>query len=199
MHNRTKILGITGPTGSGKSTLCSELNRIGYNIIDCDKLNKEIQENDSSVQEKMRKCFGNSIFDDDNRMTIDRKALARIVFSSKIEMNKLTSIIYPEIIKKIISIANDLKGNSILIIDAPTLFESGIDVICDKTLSIISPRNLRLDRIMKRDNINLEQAKLRMNFQMNDEFYINKSDFVLDGSTKIEHLIENILNILKSM
>lgn len=199
MHNGTKILGITGPTGSGKSTLCSELNRIGYNIIDCDKLNKEIQENDSSVQEKMRKCFGNSIFDNNGAMTVNRKALAKIAFSSKVEMNKLTSIIYPEIIKKIISIANDLKGNSILIIDAPTLFESGIDVICDKTLSIISPRNLRLDRIMKRDNINLEQAKLRMNFQMNDEFYINKSDFVLDGSAKIEHLLENVLNILKSM
>lgn len=180
-NNNFIIIGLTGPTGAGKTTAASAMSDLGCFIIDSDKIARDVL-NQCDCIEQICSVFGNSIKKSDGK--ISRVKLANIAFSSDENTKKLNAITHPLILKQIKKEIKALKNkqNSIIVIDAPLLFESKLDKICNVIVSVITPENDRLKRIMKRDCLSEVQAKQRISRQHDNKFYLDNSDYTLDGS-----------------
>lgn len=179
-------IGITGPTGAGKSSVCEFIkNNYNARVIDADKVVKELQDNKTEYYTEIRKTFGEEVLF--NNGLINRRALAHIVFfdeEKKKQLDKLTAQYVGDEIKKEIEA---LKGKNLdyIIVDAPTLIETGMQAIFDKIIVVIANEKDRLERICKRDDISEDYAKLRMQAQKEDEFYTKYADFVISNEDKV--------------
>lgn len=187
-----KIIGLTGPTGSGKSTVAKYFKSLGVEIIDCDLVAREVTEIGSPLLPLLAETFGDEILADDGSLI--RKKLAKNAFSSKTETEKLNSIMLPFIanrIKEILDVfATD--GVECVMLDAPTLFESGLDSICDSVLAVLCDEEIRKKRIIERDNLTEEQAVIRLSASKPDSFYTEKTRHIVVNDGEMEKFIENI-------
>lgn len=174
-----KIIGLTGLTGAGKSTVAQKLMAYGCYHIDADKVAREVINNNVNVKNKLKKRFGNDVINADG--TTNRPLLASRAFADEESTNALNEITHPAVIEEIKSIIKDMEevGYRGIIIDAIALFESGLDSLCDFNVTVIAPKEIRLERIMKRDNITKEKALERINAQKDESFFTSRADFVL--------------------
>ena len=174
-----KIIGLTGLTGAGKSTVAQKLMAYGCYHIDADKVAREVINNNENVKNKLKERFGNDVINADG--TTNRPLLASRAFADEESTNALNEITHPAVIEEIKSIIKDMKevGYRGIIIDAIALFESGLDSLCDFNVTVVAPKEIRLERIIKRDNITEEKALERINAQKDESFFTNKADFVL--------------------
>lgn len=180
------IIGITGPTGAGKSSVCEFIkNNYNAEIIDADKVVKELQDDkQSSYYLAIREIFGSDVLD--NNDFINRKTLAHIAFADinkKDKLNELTKRYIVSDIKERIQILKQT-GLDYIIVDAPTLIENGMQSMFDKIIAVIAKKEDRLKRICKRDDISEEYATLRMQAQKENEFYTKYADFVITNEDK---------------
>lgn len=194
-----KIIGLTGPTGSGKSAAAKYFEENGYKIIDADKIAREVTSKGSFCLKTLSAVFGEKILNKDN--SLNRKVLADIAFSSKKNTQILNDITHPFVYLNVMKTANEYisKGNTKIIYDAPLLFESCGELLCDYVISVLCPKEQRKKRIMKRDNISSEQAELRIKAQHSDDFYKNKSDFYINNNSDLENLLDNVRKILREI
>ena len=174
-----KTIGLTGLTGAGKSTVAQKLMAYGCYHIDADKVAREVINNNEDVKNKLMMRFGADVINGDG--TTNRPLLATRAFSSKENTNALNEITHPAVIEEIKSIIKDMEevGYRGIIIDAIALFESGLDSLCDFNVTVVAPEEIRLERIMKRDNITKEKALERINAQKEESFFTSKADFIL--------------------
>lgn len=174
-----KIIGLTGLTGAGKSTVAQKLMAYGCYHIDADKVARDVINNNEAVKTKLKERFGCDVINDDG--TTNRPVLASRAFANEESTNALNEITHPAVTNEIQSIIKDISevGYRGVIIDAIALFESGEDKLCDFTVAVIAPLDIRLERIMKRDNITEEKALERINAQKDESFFTEKADFVL--------------------
>ena len=174
-----KIIGLTGLTGAGKSTVAQKLMAYGCYHIDADKVAREVINNNENVKNKLKERFGDDIINADG--TTNRPLLASRAFADEESTNALNEITHPAVIEEIKSIIKDMEevGYRGIIIDAIALFESGLDSLCDFNVTVIAPKEIRLERIMKRDNITEEKALERINAQKDESFFTSRADFVL--------------------
>ncbi len=170
------ILGLTGGSGTGKSTACSFFESKGFYIIDSDNVAREVCGAGMPCLLELVQNFGDGIIYSDG--SLKRKELGRIVFSDSEKLAALNHITHKYIIERIKNIIDDNKDRSI-VIDAPLLFETGLDAICTKTLCILSLEESRIARITERDGISKEEAMARIHSQKDDDFYISRCDYVL--------------------
>ncbi|MCQ4023162.1 MULTISPECIES: dephospho-CoA kinase [unclassified Ruminococcus] len=189
------ILGLTGPSGSGKSTFCKHLTDCGFALVDADAIAKQALMPGSSCVFQLKAVFGDDIADSDG--VVNRSLLASRAFSSKQRTQALNDITHPWVFLRSLKLIKQLveNGERLIVFDAPVLFESNSDVMCDLIASVITDRETRLKRIMKRDNITQELANKRFDAQQSDSFYISKSDFVIDGAGDVEYLKNMALEI----
>lgn len=190
------VIGITGSSGAGKSTICEILER-DYNvkIINADKIARKLSRKGTNYVIDIIKIFGKDIVDEEGELK--RKKLAEIIYSNDEMRKKLNNSTFKYIRKEIEKQINKLNNNLVAVIDAPLLFESELDKICDKVIGVISNRELQLDRIVARDNIDFEDAEKRLNAQQNNEFYIKKCDDIIENNNNflyIENSVEEIAN-----
>lgn len=182
------VVGLTGQTGSGKSTVSRVFAESGFALIDADSVTKFIQPQNSPCLAELEDFFGKEIISENG--SLDRKKLSEIVFSKKSRLEALNAICYPyicsEILKRIRKYAR--MNKKIILLDAPTLFESRTDDFCELIISVISRENLRLERIMKRDGIDETMAKKRMHAQKTQKFFIENSDFIIKNNKSMENL-----------
>ncbi len=183
------IIGLTGQSGSGKSVIASIILSQNIEIIDCDKIAHKNMEIGGIAYNDIVKAFGREILNDDN--TINRKILGNIVFNDEKKLKLLNSITHSHIVNYVNDKINSLNG--MVVIDAPLLFEAGLDVLCDKIWAVVCNEDIRLERVMKRDNISLESAKARFKNQKSVEFFIEKADVVFENSGDVETLKERVL------
>lgn len=179
------IIGLTGPTGSGKSSASTLAKDFGLKLADCDKIARQAVVKDSDGLAAVVSAFGEDILNPDG--SLDRKALARKAFSSKENTELLNKTIFPFIREFVLKETDE--GN--ILLDAPTLFESGINEICYKTIAVLSNKKNRLQRILERDNLTEEEAVLRMSAGKNDDYYHKNADYIIyNDGTKKEFLEE---------
>ena len=181
-----KIIGITGNSGSGKSTI-SKLISKNYEakIIDADKIAKEMTKNNGEYLQAIRQAFGNDVIKNNE---LDRKKLADIVFLNKAEKEKLDGLTFKYVVEEI---KKELEANQNLdyqyiILDVPLLFESKLDKLCDYTIGVIAPQTEKIKRICKRDKLSKEKALQRLNSQPNDEFFTKNCNTVINNENKEE-------------
>ena len=174
-----KIIGLTGLTGAGKSTVAQKLMAYGCYHIDADKVAREVINNNENVKNKLKERFGADVINADG--TTNRPLLASRAFADEQSTLDLNAITHPAVIEEIKSIIKDMEevGYRGIIIDAIALFESGLNALCDFNVTVVAPKEIRLERIMKRDNITEEKALERINAQKDESFFTGKADFVL--------------------
>lgn len=180
-----KIIGLTGMSGAGKSTVCRLLQEKGWEIIDCDIISREVVEPNSPCLKEIADSFGENFITESGNL--DRRLMGAAIFSDSDKRMLLNSIIYPYISYTVIGRVASSERKYI-VIDAPTLFESGIDDICDIIVSVVADREALALRIMKRDNITYDQAISRLSSQFDKNFYIEKSDFHIENDGDIDKL-----------
>lgn len=188
------VIGLTGPTGAGKSSVTTVAEELGFKVVDCDKLARVAAEKGSAGHSALTITFGHEILNHDG--TINRKKLAEIAFSTPENTELLNKTLLPHIM---MLVRAEITGDRVLL-DAPTLFESGADSLCDEVIAVISDEKTRLARIMARDGIDESAAALRIKAGKPDEFYIEKTDNIVYNdcelsvfNLKIQKLLTKLL------
>ncbi|MBQ2999775.1 MAG: dephospho-CoA kinase [Clostridia bacterium] len=193
-----RIIGVTGPTGAGKSFLCKALSE-RIPMIDADEVYHSLLIPPSECLDALRKTFGNDVFLPNG--ALDRTVLSEIVFSDKEKLTLLNGTVLHFVLNRIREMIADLEhsGNTCVLVDAPTLIESGFHIECDAVISVLSSPELRLSRIMTRDEISEEKASLRIAAQKDDDFYRAHSDLVLFNDGDTESLIRHATEFLATL
>ncbi|MGN0656216.1 MAG: dephospho-CoA kinase [Ruminiclostridium sp.] len=189
------IVGLTGMSGAGKTTACEAFREAGFAVIDCDRAAREVVEKGRPALKVIVSAFSPEILNSDG--TLNRRKFGNIIFSDSEKRQLLNGIIYPYISYTIISeICGFLGGGEKhILVDAPTLFESGTDSLCDLVVSVVANEKLCLSRIMFRDSLTDEQAKNRLSSQYPADFYREKSAYCVENTGTQEQLREKILAI----
>ena len=186
----SQIIGLTGPTGAGKSLLAPLAEEFGFFVVDCDKTARLATEPGKPGLSALTEVFGSDILNPDG--SLNRKALAQKAFADPDSTALLNRTVLPYIADMIR--AEIVNKNALL--DAPTLFESGIDRICSVTVALLAEKSLRLARIMERDGLTKEEALLRIGAGKPDAFYRENADYVLYNNGNPDELKQQFRQIL---
>ena len=193
------VLGLTGQTGAGKSTLCRYLQQKGCTVIDADQVARNVVEKGSACIADIVLEFGVEYLTMDGNL--NRRKLGESVFTDKAKLKKLNDIMFPYIINNIKEKIAEAKEASegIIILDAPTLFESGCDKFCDKVISVIASQDVRCHRIIERDGLSEEEAMPRITAQHSDSFYTERSWMVLQNNSDVDDLKQQADHMLSEL
>ena len=188
-----KIIGVTGSSGAGKDTICEIIEK-KYNaeIIDADQIAKELSKKGTMYLNSIVDCFGTSIID--KKGELNRKKLANIIFEDENKREELNKLTFVHVVDEIQRRINKMK-KKIIVVNAPLLFESNLNKICDFVIAVVADKDKQLIRIMNRDNVNKEEAEKRLNAQNTNEFFAENADYIVYNNDSIESLEEQIENI----
>ena len=179
-----RIIGITGPTGAGKSLLSEYLREKGIPVIDADEVYHSLLVPPSPCLDALRGAFGDGIFSEGGEL--DRRALADIVFHDGEKLELLNRTVLGFVLDKARETFRqyEKEGYAVAAVDAPTLIESGFFDECDTVVSVLCDPKMRTERIIDRDGLSPDAAEARVKGQKPDSFYVEGSDIVLtnDGS-----------------
>ena len=190
-----KIIGITGSSGSGKSTVCEILNeKYNVKIIDADKIAKELLTSGTEYYNDVISKFGIEITDGSGE--IDRKKLADLIYNDDKKREMLNNSTFYYVVKEIKLRAKEA-NNVDIIIDAPLLFESKLDDICNLTIGVIAKESVQIERIIKRDSISKEQACKRLKAQQTNDFYMSKCTEIIENNNEYIETEKQIEEIAK--
>lgn len=182
-----KIIGVTGSSGAGKSTICEILEQeYEVKIINADDVAKRLSKKGTRYISEITEKFGNDILDEHGELK--RKKLAEIIYQDKKKRESLNQCTFKYIVKEIHRQIEKEKEVPTVIIDAPLLFESELNKICDVVIGIISKEELQIERIVARDNIDYEHAERRIRAQQSNEFYIKNCDEIIDNNNDITNI-----------
>lgn len=182
------VIGLTGQTGAGKSTVSKVFVQNGFRLIDADAISRHVVARGSHCLADLQECFTDAILTPDGEL--DRKVMASIAFSDHRKLEMLNTIMYPYIVGEILRMIHRFsqQNHKLILLDAPTLFESRTDDFCDLIISVVAKPELRMQRIMERDHISEKAAQQRMEMQLTEEFFRLHSDTVLENNSSFSEL-----------
>lgn len=195
------VVGLTGGIASGKSTVSSLLKDKGAAIIDADEIAKETMSKGKPVWVSVINHFGEQILNDD-KSDIDRKKLADIVFSDRVQLEALNSLTHPEILKEIKKQLENYKkaGRKVIVIDAALLLESGLDTFVDEVWLVVVDEKTQLERLVMREkDMDFAQALNRIKSQMPLKEKLKYANRVIDNNSSIEETREQIDEIWREI
>lgn len=192
-----EVIGLTGQTGAGKSTVRKLLKAKGAAVIDADSVAHEVADNSLSCLTDIVEHFSCMVLDEKGKL--NRRALGRIVFSDRKKLALLNKIMFPYIVSAIKGqvTAYEQAGAQIIVIDGATLIESGCAKMCSVLVSVTADEETRLTRIIHRDGISKRDAARRVSAQNPEEFYIKASDYVIKNNGTpgdLERAAEKVLD-----
>ena len=174
------IIGITGPTGAGKTTALEVLGSMGFEIVDCDALYYELLRTSLPLRRALEDAFG-PVFLPDGQL--DRRTLAARVFTAPEELQRLNGIVFPAV-RGAVEEKIFHSSQKRLAIDAVNLVESGIGALCGATVAVTAAPEVRLRRIMSRDGLSEDQAGARIAAQKPDSYYRALCSHVVENRTE---------------
>ncbi|REG99685.1 dephospho-CoA kinase [Flavobacterium aquicola] len=191
----TKIIGLTGGIGSGKTTVANEFASHGIPIYITDLEAKKLMQSDV-VLKKIREAFDDSVFEND---VLNREKLSEIVFNNPESLKILNSIVHPAVKEHFQNWLAKHSKEQFIIYESAILFESGSYKDCDFIINVIAPLEIRIQRVILRDKTTREKVLDRMKNQWNDEEKSSKSDFIIDNTSMkaLKLGIVKILNFLR--
>ena len=170
------IIGITGGSGGGKTTALNAIRELGGTVLDCDAIYHELLKTDKDLLAKIEARFPGTV----ENGALDRKKLGSIVFADEIALDALNKLTHHAVKEKVISLLTP--EPKLAAIDAIALFESGLSELCQLTVAVIAPTEDRINRLMARDGIAEEYAKLRIQAQKSDDWFRQKCDRILENT-----------------
>lgn len=194
------VIGLTGPSGSGKGACDAIFDSLGIPYIDTDKVYHGLLIPHSPCTSELCLAFGNEILTPDG--FVDRKALAKIVFSDKSgdATKRLNTITHKYVIEETNGLLDGYRKQERIaaVIDAPLLIEANMHKGCDFCISILADKEIRLARIMERDGLDASAARMRLNAQKQDEFYSSNTQYTLENNGDLASLKEALIRILRT-
>ncbi len=183
-----RLIGLTGQTGAGKSHAAALFAQEGFAVLDCDRIARQVTQDGSGCLAALTEAFSPEILNPDG--SLNRRRLGGMVFSDPALLERLNQVIFPFIRAEIDRQAARLaeEGASWILLDAPTLFESGADRQCEAVIAVTAPEGLRKARIMARDSISGEAASTRMKAQLSEGFFRTHADYLIENSSTEEEL-----------
>ena len=194
-----KRIGITGPTGAGKTTALNVLTALGAHIIDADQVYHDLLAHSAPMREALTARFGPAILDGTGQ--VDRKALGSVVFANPQALADLNAITHRFIIQEIDRQAAqaEAEGRSAVAIDAIALIESGVGETCDAVVGILAPREERIRRIMAREGIPEDYARKRVDAQQGDGFFRAHCTHILENQGTAEEFAQKALALFQTL
>lgn len=192
-----KIIGLTGGIGSGKTTASQYLAEKGFPVIDADQVAREIVKPGMKATKAIELEFGSDMINPDG--SLNREKLGNAVFSDSKKLIRLNKITHKEILDKIKTKILELENANakLIFIDAPLLFETGLELMVHETWVIDAPENLRIERVKCRDKMDDKNIKSRIANQMEQHKKNKKATVVIDNSLGMEELHKNIDQLIK--
>jgi dephospho-CoA kinase len=180
-------IGLTGGIACGKSTVSAMLVSRGAILIDADRIAREVVEPGSPALFKVAERFGQAVIQVDG--SLDRKRLGELVFADAAARKELEGLLHPSIralMRERMDTLEKLYPDKLVVVDVPLLYESGLQAMFSQIMVVYVPREVQLDRLMKRDGLTLEQAERRLDAQMSIELKKEQADFVIDNQGTLE-------------
>ena len=190
----TKIIGLTGGIGSGKTTVANYLIEKDIPVYIADDEARKITDS-KKVTSKIKEIFGNEVVE---KNKVNRAALANIVFNDKEKLVQLNAIIHPEVKKHFQKWLKTKKDHAFVVKESAILFESGSYLNCDAIILVTAPLETRIERTMKRDNSSRESVLQRISNQMSEDDKILKSDYIIHN-VLIKSTYEQVDKMLKKL
>lgn len=179
-----KLIGLTGQSGAGKSTVAEVFAKLGAYVINADMIVAELYNAGSPCLKAAAAEFGQDILNPDG--TLDRRKLAQRAFASSERTDALNRLVHPFVTARLFELLRGAEG--IVVFDAPQLFEANADVICDAVVAVTADKDIRIKRIIKRDSLSEEQAMLRVNVQYGEEYFRARADYIIENNFDEESL-----------
>jgi len=190
----TKIIGLTGGIGSGKTTVAKQFESFGIPIYIADKEAKKLMEL-PEVKENIKVVFGNGIFDN---TVLNRQKLAEIVFNDKNKLQELNNIIHPKVKSHFDNWLKEKKAAPFVIKESALLFETSNEMNFDAIITVTAPVAVRIQRVIDRDKLERDEVLKRINNQIPDEIKIAKSNFIIQNDS-LESLTKQVKNIYNQL
>ena len=188
-------VGITGGIGSGKTTVCRIFETLDIPVFHADEESKRVLASDKKVIATIKKYFGKNIY---TGSSLNRKKLAAIVFNDPEKLSVLNSITHPAVFRAFDEWVKMQKRAPYVIKEAAIIFEAGAEKQLDYVIAVTAPAKTRLERIVKRDRVTVDEVKSRVKNQWSQEKIISKADFVIKNSGN-EFLIPQVLKIHRKL
>lgn len=190
-------LGVTGGIGSGKSVVCDVLRLHDIPVYDADLEAKNLNDTSPVIRKKLTESFGQDLYRN-NRL--DREKLAHLIFNNEENLRTANSIIHPELAKHFMEWAKQREQHPVVALDAAVLFEAGFQSVLDKTIIVLAPLEVRIERAVKRGNLTKEQITARANSQMSDKEKAELADFIIqnDGQHSLLEQVDKILQVVSN-
>lgn len=180
------VIGLTGGIGSGKSTVAALFAARGARIVDTDAIAHDVVQPGSPVLDAISYEFGTGVLAADG--SLDRKALARIVFADPRKRELLNGLTHPAIRARALELIGEPATDEMVVVVVPLLFESGFDAHCDKTIAVVADPDVRLTRAATRDAVPEQDVAARISAQLSDDEYAQRADHVIRNDGDQERL-----------
>jgi len=191
------IIGLTGGIASGKTTTAKILEKQGAYIIDADQISRKIMKKGEEGWQQVVALFGQEILDE--AQEIKRSQLAEIVFANEDKLKKLEAITHPLILKEIRKQLKKNRERELIVLEAPLLFEVGIEDYVDQVWVVYVDRQTQLKRLCNRNGLSTEEAIRRIEAQLPLSEKRKRADVVIDNNGSLQDLKENVLKALSNI
>ena len=193
-----KVIGLTGGIGSGKSSVLEIFKKIGISTYNADESAKKLISSDKKIIYSIKQLFGEDIYVENK---LNSKLVSKVVFNDKENLKSLNSIIHPAVAIDFDNFCFKHRDESYIVKEAAIIFETKTENLFNKIIYVKAPKEIRIDRVMQRDNLSRDDVLNRMQNQINETSIIDKCDFIIDNInfSELEDKVLEIHNTLISL
>ena len=193
-----KVIGLTGGIGSGKSSVLEIFKKIGISTYNADESAKKLISSDKKIIYSIKQLFGEDIYD---KNELNSKLVSKIVFNDKEKLKSLNSIIHPAVAIDFDNFCFKHRDETYIVKEAAIIFETKTENLFNKIIYVKAPKEIRVDRVMQRDNLSRDDVLNRIQNQINETSIIDKCDFIIDNInfSELEEKVIEIHNTLISL